>query len=209
MDQAKKFPLNIDVGRARSQMKKLNVLFLVVFVAAGLAAAAWSAIGPRPRISFLGFREAPQGRVAIFMITNSSTEEFTFTGSRLDMPDYRYRATGTSGSSGWGFRLFSIRPHSAIKFEAVPPSPRPFRVGVRFERGSRDDYMRRGQGLESSVRGWLAIHLHWAAPRFGWVWSNQTDAKQVPLPNYRVQATPVCACCLFLRQGPGAPDAER
>ena len=29
------------------------------------------------------------------------------------------------------------------------------------------------------------------------------------VPNNCVQATPGCACCEFLRQGLGAPDAER
>lgn len=125
-------------------MKVRRTLLIVITL---LVIGAWCISSPpprsRPSILFVGFRDAPDGQAAVFLVTNSTASPYTYVGvyAATTPYDYVYQVrpgsewqTMTRITAGIAAETKTLPAHSSFEFTAKPPfeSSGPFAVGITF-----------------------------------------------------------------------------
>ncbi len=123
------------------------------------------ALSQKPKISFVRFRPGQGSTVAVFCMSNSAAQPFTFLGNRPVEPLFLLRVPTTSGTQLYAGKFLPwvvatvpaslvLEPGAAIEFEVFPeeahdyssaaldPSSR-FQVGIDLERGTPEECVKR------------------------------------------------------------------
>ena len=113
-------------------MKRV-LLVVVILLCVGVGSILWlfqTSPPPRPLITFAGFRESSEGKVAVFRATNSSARPIAYWGKSPSEPHLWYMVP--EGSSWITCRsmpetrhlsgTFTLKPHSSIEFVVDPPA---------------------------------------------------------------------------------------
>jgi hypothetical protein len=158
-------------------MKPKIIVLVVCSIAVFLGLAFVPLPVTRPTITFVECHtSAAYQKVAVFVITNSSRETFSYYGYGPTIPHYQAKVQTESGWQphyvGWcgvGAELHALRPHDSVEFE-VRGIDTPFEISLYFQHGTPDEIAQRYVSKHAAFSRWLrrVTHFEGFQPTFTW-----------------------------------------
>jgi hypothetical protein len=148
-------------------VKPKFILLAVCSIAILLGLAFVPGPAARPTVAFFQcYTNASYEKVAVFVITNSSSKTFSYYGYGRTLPHFQVKVQTVSGwrtsSLRWcgvGAELQALRAHNSVQFE-VHDVDTPFVVGLYFEPGTPDEITRRYLSRYAVFSRWFCRVTH-------------------------------------------------